>query len=230
MSLIAQLLNEKALPEIVPSQSSRLVNELVDIAQIYEDELNFVAWERTLEPSLINAVETLVSILSERPKLLSHSETVSVENVETTLQRVFPECEGRDLIIEDIRLLLEAFCCLFELEQVGLRISLVKRAMCPRFHVDQVPCRLITTYCGPATQWLENSDISRAKLGRGNGGLPDEHSGLVSKDATVFQLKAGDVGLLKGEKWYENEGRGIVHRSPEVQANEGRLILTFDFA
>jgi len=36
----------------------------------------------------------------------------------------------------------------------GTRITTLDRAMCPRFHVDRVPVRLIVTWGGPGTQWL----------------------------------------------------------------------------
>ena len=103
-------------------------------------------------------------------------------------------------------------------------------AMCPRFHVDQVPCRLITTYQGPATQWLEEDSLNRQKLGRGSNGQPDRSSGLIKADATIQQISVGDVALLKGERWEGNEGRGIVHRSPAVAAGQYRLLLTLDMA
>lgn len=101
--------------------------------------------------------------------------------------------------------------------------------MCPRFHVDKIPCRLVTTYQGVATQWLNHSDVNRSKLGTGNLGKPDEESGLFKSLNNINQLKQGDVALLKGEYWDENEGAGLVHRSPPVAENEQRLLLTLDF-
>ena len=97
------------------------------------------------------------------------------------------------------------------------------------FHVDKIPCRLVTTYQGVATQWLNHSDVNRSKLGTGNLGKPDEESGLFKSLNNINQLKQGDVALLKGEYWDENEGAGLVHRSPAVAANEQRLLLTLDF-
>tara|TARA_R110000782_G_scaffold50302_3_gene109162 strand:- start:127 stop:561 length:435 start_codon:yes stop_codon:yes gene_type:complete len=42
-------------------------------------------------------------------------------------------------------------------------------------------------------------------------------------------LQAGQVALLKGERWQGNEGRGLVHRSPPLVAGERRLLLTLDW-
>jgi hypothetical protein len=101
--------------------------------------------------------------------------------------------------------------------------------MCPRFHFDRIPCRLVTTYQGAATQWLNNDVIDRDKLGAGSQGKPDEESGLLNNLSDINQLTRGDVALLNGEHWYKNEGAGLVHRSPPVADGERRLLLTLDF-
>ncbi|MEG3766982.1 DUF1826 domain-containing protein [Alteromonas sp. 14N.309.X.WAT.G.H12] len=38
----------------------------------------------------------------------------------------------------------------------GLRLAALNQAMCPMFHMDNIPVRRITTYTGPATQWVAN--------------------------------------------------------------------------
>jgi hypothetical protein len=70
------------------------------------------------------------------------------------------------------------FCTFFELKQVGLRLRLLDSPMCPRFHVDKVPCRMVTTFSGPGTQWLEHNQVNRDKLGHGSKGMDDNVSGL----------------------------------------------------
>jgi len=100
--------------------------------------------------------------------------------------------------------------------------------MCPKFHVDRVPCRLVTTYSGTATQWLPHQSVDRTKLGTGSNGKSDEVSGLYHRN-DMRQLSVGDVALLKGESWSGNEGAGLVHRSPGLADGEKRLLLTLDF-
>ena len=102
--------------------------------------------------------------------------------------------------------------------------------MCPRFHVDKVPCRLATTYSGNATEWLPHDRVDRSKLGPGSSGKPDAKSGLYSRNDDIQQLEIGDVALLKGESWIGNEEAGLVHRSPGLRAGTSRLLLTLDFA
>ncbi len=101
--------------------------------------------------------------------------------------------------------------------------------MCPKFHVDRVPCRLVATYSGIATQWLPHHAVRRERLGVGSQGKTDEESVLYRNPNDIQQLKAGDIALLKGESWIGNEGAGLVHRSPNVTNESKRLLLTLDF-
>ncbi len=93
--------------------------------------------------------------------------------------------------------------------------------MCPRFHVDHVPLRLITTYAGAASEWLREDAMSRRRLG--------EAAAEPFDAALIEQLNAGEVALFKGEKWQGNEGAGIIHRSPLAAPDKKRLILTLDW-
>ncbi|MCO4785591.1 DUF1826 domain-containing protein [Marinomonas atlantica] len=208
------------------SPVSDFSDKLSGLAGIYQDDVNLMVWQRKLDSDTEKAVFKVLSAGKSFPL----NQIVSPENVSDALTRGLPDIDGRDALIRDIALLVDAYCCLFDLNTAGLRLTQVDRAMCPRFHVDQVPCRLITTYAGPATEWIDEPSLNRQKLGRGNKGQPDSHSGLIRSDADVKQISVGDVALLKGERWEGNEGRGAVHRSPGVDDGQYRLLLTLDMA
>ena len=131
-------------------------------------------------------------------------------------------------LAEDVAELVDMFCYLFELTCTGLRFGTLDRAMCPRFHVDKVPCRLVTTYHGVTTEWLPHEAIDRSQLGYRSNGKSDLESGLFKHQSDIRQLTCGDVALLKGENWIGNENAGLVHRSPAVPEGETRLLLTLD--
>lgn len=199
------------------------------LPQIYNEDTNIVIWQRSTAEKLTKAVNILIATSALKPLELAISPDDAFEQLIKALK---PEDNNRDevnALCEDIALLVEMFCCLFDLKRAGLRLKVLDKPMCPRFHVDKIPCRLVTTYQGVATQWLNHSDVNRSKLGTGNLGKPDEESGLFKSLSNINQLTEGDVALLKGEYWDDNEGAGLVHRSPPVAANEQRLLLTLDF-
>jgi len=195
------------------------------LPDIYQDDVNIVVWQRNLE----NELTTAVSNFLEHNKTLASVLVVTPENCFEVLSEKFEKSETITPLINDITLLVDMFCCLFELKGAGLRLTVLDRPMCPRFHVDRIPCRLVTTYQGIATQWLNNNIIDRTKLGVGSQGKPDEESGLMVSTNDINQLTQGDIALLKGEHWDEQEGAGLVHRSPAVSQGEQRLLLTLDF-
>ena len=200
-------------------------NHVDVLADIYQENTNIVVWKRSLTDELL---EASISILSTNPDL-EISLVVSPQDTVSNLQARLDSSKMAMILIEDIHKLVNMFCDLFDLKRVGLRLTSLKHAMCPRFHVDNVPCRLITTYQGIATEWLSHGNADRSKLGVGNKGKPDSQSGIYQDESDVQQLSQGDVALLKGEAWVGNERKGLIHRSPQLYDQASRLILTIDF-
>ncbi|WP_156905227.1 DUF1826 domain-containing protein [Neptunomonas japonica] len=157
----------------------------------------------------------------------------SVISYKTPMQSIkssLPDLAGQHSFIEDLILLLEMYSCLFDLDEVGLRSQVLDRAMFPRFHTDKLGCHLVTTYHGQGTEWLQNCDTERSKLGAGNKGLSDKKSGLFTHAASIQQVSEGDIVLLKGDDWFANDGLGAVHRSPAVVPSEKHVVITMYFA
>jgi Protein of unknown function (DUF1826) len=194
------------------------------LADIYQEDANIVAWERNLAPELEQVINDFLRSKSNFQTSMTLSPNDAVASIHNALG-------GSNLALplsEDIAQLVEMFCYLFDSERAGLRLTALDKAMCPKFHIDRVTCRLITTYQGAATEWLPHSVIDRSKLSHGSDGKPDETSGLIANLEDIQQLRSGDVALLKGELWDGNEGAGLVHRSPALTMGEKRLLLTLD--
>ncbi len=126
-------------------------------------------------------------------------------------------------------LLADMLAELLDAESIGYRLEVVGKAMCPRLHVDRVGIRLLCTYRGPGTEWVEDAAVDRRFLGAASGGQPDEMSGLLLAGHRIEAIPPFAVALLKGSLWQGNDGRGIVHRSPAVAADEApRVLLAMD--
>lgn len=190
---------------------------------IYQSEINIAIWQRKLPATLQNSVKTFLAL---NPTF----QTKMILTPQDALSRVSESFNNNMVeVSENIAELVDMFCYLFELKEAAIRLKVLDQAMCPKFHVDRVPCRLVTTYQGIATEWLPHEVLDHTKLGWGSNGLADSASGLYQSESDIQQLGCGDVALLKGTLWEGNENAGLVHRSPVLQANEKRLILTLDF-
>lgn len=196
------------------------------LTAIYEEPTNLAVLRR----SLSNEVNHYCQELVESKPHFNLRSVIKPEISVQSLKSLLPDLDHQTAFVEDLALLLEMYACLFELDEVGLRLQVLDRAMCPRFHTDKLGCRMVSTYKGAGTEWLENRDLDRTKLGAGSMGLSDEVSGLYSHTACIHQVTEGDVVLLKGDGWYNNEGFGAVHRSPSVAQGDKRIVVTMDFA
>ncbi|WP_119394754.1 DUF1826 domain-containing protein [Salinibius halmophilus] len=163
------------------------------LTNIYQDHCNLAVWQR--QDPLAHNTHWLRTIAPLRF-------TAKVDDVPGVLHQHLPDHEDKAKLSEDIWLLADMYSSLFELENIGVRLQPLERAMCPKFHCDRVPVRLITTYGGPGTEFMHQP---------------------------VKQIHSGDVALLKGTAWEGNEENGVIHRSPAVANDEFRLVLTLDF-
>ncbi|KJG06396.1 succinylglutamate desuccinylase [Photobacterium angustum] len=215
---------ERQLNSVENTTNVSIAPQPTVFTNIYRNNINIAVWQRNLSSELTHEIETFLSDNPTFRKSISLSPETVREELDLATQRKLPKA-----LVENIAQLVDMFCCLFDLKEVGLRLTALNNAMCPRFHVDHIPCRLVSTFHGNASQWLPNDKVDRTKLGHGNNGLPDETSGLYKQHSDIEQLSTGDVALLKGEAWAGNENLGIVHRSPATLPNETRLLMTLDF-
>lgn len=192
------------------------------LTNIFNPEFNLVSWQRPLSAELM----TYVHWLSQTP--VNFARTLSPTEVVQILAEQLPNGLGKQLLCADIALLVDMFSCLMDCEHVGVRLATLSSAMCPRFHTDKVMCRLVTSYSEIGTQWLDNASLDRSKLGWGSQGKADEESGLFLFPEAIQTAQVGEVLLLKGEAWPDNEVKGVAHRSPSLKPGAKRLVLTLD--
>lgn len=215
--------NEAPSPGPAKSRFASRSDDPAVLADIYRENINIAIWQRELSHELQDAADSFVTSNGSFTSAMSVSPESALSSVTESLG-TSPPCALSQSIAE----LVEMFCCLLGLDRAGLRLSVLSSAMCPKFHVDRVPCRLVTTYSGAGTEWLHHSAVDRSKLGVGSGGRPDRESGLMKSPDDIERLNGGDVALLKGELWHGNEDAGLVHRSPAVATGEARLLVTID--
>jgi len=104
----------------------------------------------------------------------------------------------------DIIELAQSFLVQFRQQTLRLRIEIVNTRSCPKFHIDNVNMRLVTTYLGPATEYR------------------------FIDDAVIHSTSLYDLVFLKGHKHRTHSDRAL-HRSPEMPTGTKRLCVVMDF-
>ncbi|GIZ10766.1 DUF1826 domain-containing protein [Pseudomonas sp. NCCP-436] len=199
-----------------------LGTDLPVLGEVLRDGVNLAVWQRSLPLHIADFASALLA----QGEPLAQSMTLELPREDsepnlTGLLEQYADLPGQNAFLADVAWLVRIFACLLDARTVGLRLRALDKAMCPRFHVDQVPLRLITSYAGAGSEWLEAAAMPRQWPGQAALDEPDER--------LIRRLQAGDVALAKGEKWQGNEGRGLIHRSPQPPAGQRRLLLTLDW-
>lgn len=172
-------------------------------AAILDPDVNLAIWER---PSMlpVGSLDGFGTIQM----------TTTLGRAHSALTDAFakqPPAAWHADITADIAALAESFAAIMDLSHVVIRLERVVGDACKRWHADYVSVRLICTYRGSGTQWIERS--------------------VESADAPAVEtprsLAEGAVGLFKGRILAGEQA--IVHRSPPIAGTgEERLLLVID--
>ncbi len=111
---------------------------------------------------------------------------------------------GCPALAEDIVALSRSFLAQFGVDEASLRVEVVDKQSCPKFHCDNVRIRLVTTYHGPTTEYVRADEPKAIRL------------------APLFALV-----FLKGQQ-HPNHADAVHHRSPVVPPGSKRLCVIQD--
>lgn len=196
----------------------RLVWLESELALIRRKSVDLCVWRRGFETHFARWCR---EIASSHPLDIDAELPLDALPLDALLQPLPPGPE-RQILRDDVAQRAITYGLLLGCARVRLQLHAVHHQHCPRFHVDSVGVRLITTYAGAATQWLRERDVVRERVGQG-----PVMEAPVKPTAGPQQLECFDVALMKGRSWRGNRRFGVVHRSPPTDGR-ARLVLTLD--
>jgi hypothetical protein len=175
------------------------VEAAAGLASIQQPDVDLVVWHR---PAQAAAYQEVARVSLDRLPAF-RLETVPLADLDAALA---PHTAATPALAADIAELARLYGRLLRLARVRIRLETVTTDACSLFHVDRVRLRLLTTYIGPGTDWL---DVTAA---------PDER---------IRRLPEAAVALLKGSLWPGS--CGCAHRSPPIAGTgQHRLLLSID--
>lgn len=176
------------------------------------------------------ARRALLPLMGQRAFQLSGNMTrQSLDRDVKRLCAALPFRFARAVLVPDIVQLAGRFLELTGGVRARVQLERVTRDACRRFHDDQIGLRMLCTYFGPGTEWLDDRDVC-AEVLEALGGNVDEANRRIVRDADkVRRAQAGDVLVLKGARYPGRARHGAVHRSPPIEAERAsRLVLKID--
>ncbi|KAK9909505.1 hypothetical protein WJX75_003274 [Coccomyxa subellipsoidea] len=179
-------------------------------------------------PASIKDSLQLVQSLSPFKRQISLDMHEEGQGFSGLIDGVLDSLEVEQWLLQDMQELALDFCSLLGHGHLSATLALLDRTMCPRWHADHVTMRLLCTYFGAGTEFVENRYADRRPLQRM---LFQDTQGYGIRDESAVQSASpGDVLYLKGHAFPGNAGFGAVHRSPAASVEAPRLVFTLDEA
>lgn len=163
-------------------------------------------WQRDPLPGLADWLAALP--VTQWPDLRATLQAAQVAPfvLNACMRAGMPAGDCRDMLVQDVAVLAARLAGVMGNRLVNLRLGPVLGDACRRFHVDQVPARLLCTYRGRGTQLA-----------------------LPGSENAPQELPAGWVAILRGSQWPGGEETRLLHRSPPISdGGEARLLLVID--
>ena len=183
-----------------------------DLSAIKRQDVELAVWSRNLSENFQSWINQINPINLPDLRLLLRPEDLVTALTPLLNGCGLPHGEMRDYLVEDIDRLVRAFSDISGSEYVDVRLERVTNDACWKFHRDCVEARLITTFRGPSTEWVQHFHAAEALEKQKDYQGPLEQFDLF------------DVAFFKGS--CAGSGSGIVHRSPPILGtDQTRLIL-----
>ena len=192
--------------------------QLGEFAAIYDEDVEIVSVSRP-QSSTYEAFAKRLILSRQVPHLRWIQPTDDPEAPATVLPSTIDD-DVHSALLDQIAEASEMLGELLDCERVGVRLETVGAPMCPRFHVDHVPCRMLITLSGTGTEWIPHSDVDWAGFADLETMEPPVHA-----NRQIQRLATGNWSLLKGGAWQDHFS-GVVHRSPHGVGK--RLLLSLD--
>ena len=117
--------------------------------------------------------------------------------------------------VSDMAGVCEIFCDTLKSESISFCLGTERG--CSRYHIDNVPMRLLVTYSGQGTEWLPNEIANRIAF---EEGLPNEK--IVKDSSKIKSIKTFNVAIFRGG------AAGLLHRTPDSALKNPSILLRLD--
>ena len=199
------------------------VDQLFDLSLIRQPDVNLVCFKRPVDDDIEIFVRSLIQQSFHGINTSVHSASVA-NLIHEQLDPFGLYTPGKMKLAQDILKITQAFFSVVQTDRAKLILKIVADDACRKFHTDAYDLRLLCTYVGKGTEWIEDQYVNRKKLASGT------NEEIIKDSSRIQRMQPFEVAVLKGEISSRPKCKGIVHRSPPIQyTGEKRLILRIDY-
>ena len=209
----------EASPEYAEGMSSEVLRDILS------GGVSLAVWAREPLAACEPAIRALLSV-PFRGDWKAPSADVLVVGIERVTKGAATS-NATTALARDIGALSKLFGSIAGTKHPRVRLERVEDDGCALFHADTLEMRLLCTYAGPGTEWLDCDNLRREQLGTQGRTLEEANDAIVIDPANIRSIAAWHVAVFSGRA--RESAQALVHRSaPVSHPKDFRLRLCID--
>ena len=193
------------------------IDDIEKISEFSKQDYQLIELERK---NMNNSDSFFREIMYEPFRVIGKiSKKNSSEDIKRILRDIIPLSSQTNFFyktwVSDMSEICQIFCDTLNSKSVSFCLGTERG--CSRYHIDNVPMRLLVTYMGQGTEWLPNEIANRAAF---EEGLPNEK--IVKDSSKIKSIKTFNVAIFRGG------AAGLLHRTPDSALKNPSILLRLD--
>jgi hypothetical protein len=189
--------------------------------------VNLSIWQRPASPPCLAAINALLSAPYEVALDLDPAENEKIKASVNSLVRGRCDPASARALAEDIGSLVGLFCGVADTHHARVRLERVEDDGCGLFHADTLRLRMLCTYAGPGTEWIENDNARYDQLGSRGRSIQEANRAIVVDEEKIRHIAPWHVAVFSGR--LREDTLPLIHRSAPVRSEKDyRIRLCID--
>ena len=199
------------------------------LPQRWDGIRSIIHWEAPLHDQdcvCQNEMESIVSSMVNFDNSHSVQSGAIDTSVDTILERILPPAlfELDKLKADMTAIIIKTATLSSPSEMIACRLALINGVRCPKWHEDYVKIRLLKTYLGVGTEWVDPSDMGVRAINCLRSAMDLDL--VVNDSRKINRAHVNDILIISGRERDDRSIVPVLHRSPPVVETERRLLFT----
>lgn len=217
----------KTLTFVSASASQNIADSQECLMAIRDIGVNMAVWRRAPDRACAQALEALLRT--------NHAVALDLDPVtERELVSGVTRLTGRRggsasarALAQDVWMLVGLFCSLADTNHARVRLERIEDDGCLLFHADTLRLRMLCTYAGPGTEWVENDNARYDQLGLRGRSVEEANRAIVVDESKIRHMAPWHVAVFSGR--LRKDTPPLIHRSaPVMKGKKHRIRLCID--
>lgn len=226
---VSHFSNKTLYPHLMTKeQSSHVIGESpAGLSAIRKTGVNMAVWRRGADVRCESAIRAL---LAARYAVALDQDPASAAQIGAEIQSlVGRHCDSRSAraLAADVWNLVGIFCGLADTNHARVRLERIEDDGCLLFHADTLRLRMLCTYAGPGTEWVENENARFDELGLRARSIEETNRAIVIDETRIRHVSPWHVAVFSGR--LREDTPPLIHRSAPVRGEQDfRIRLCID--